>query len=199
MTALEELEVSHCERLSDLLGIAGTGVVKTRVSIKTLHQGQPWSYHNCAELIPTMWCDVVDVVIDCVSLFLDLQVLSIRACPFVTPEGLLSSVLAVPFLQHLDYYTGTPFPSRLPVGSPPRIRISSGDNQLPHYRRLRRSTRPVVVLWLWDVVGCRYESGLQPPGHHSRIKVLHNLVSIPFAMYYVIYVCSSFSITKLIY
>jgi len=39
----------------------------------------------------------------------DLKLLSIRACPSVTPEGLLS-VLALPFLHHLDYYTANPVP-----------------------------------------------------------------------------------------
>jgi len=39
----------------------------------------------------------------------ELKVLSIRACPSVTPECLLS-VLALPFLRNLDYFTERPVP-----------------------------------------------------------------------------------------
>jgi len=39
----------------------------------------------------------------------ELKLLSIRACPSVTPEGLFS-VLVLPFLQHFEYYTRRPVP-----------------------------------------------------------------------------------------
>jgi len=61
------------------------------------------------------------------TLFPDLKELIIRACPLVTQEG-LRSVLALPFLQHLDYCTSRPvsksFVREIAAQNPSRETIS---------------------------------------------------------------------------
>jgi len=53
-------------------------------------------------------CDVITLTVKhSLVFFPDLKGLSIRACPSVTPHGLLSA-LALAFLQHFDYFSKSP-------------------------------------------------------------------------------------------
>jgi len=100
-------------------------------------------------------------------------VLSIRACPAVTPEGLLS-VLAIPFLVHLDYYTGSPvvpksfvwgIAAQNPSLETISVHTATGDSE-----------KVGLPTWSTQEKNAFFKE-------HPRIKALHNLVSmISFAM-----------------
>jgi len=109
-------------------------------------------------------------------LFPELKLLSIRACPLVTPEGLLS-VLALPLLQQLDYYTASPVPKFFVRGiaaqNPSLETISvhtTDDSNDPHNPSL-------------DIDNCALSTEEKKAffKKHPRITALNNLVRITFA------------------
>jgi len=109
------------------------------------------------------------------TLFPELKLLSIRACPLVTPEGLLSA-LALPFLQHFDYFTMNPVPKSfvwsIAAQNPSLETISvhiTGDSNDPG------PNNPVDI----DNGPWSSEEKKDFFKKHPRIKALNNLVSIP--------------------
>jgi len=103
------------------------------------------------------------------TLFPGLKLLSIRACPSVTPEGLLS-ILALPFLQHFDYFTRRPVPKSFVRGiaaqNPSLETISvhtTGDSE---NSKTKWTTKEKKAFFK----------------KHPRIKALHNLVMMPFSI-----------------
>jgi len=110
--------------------------------------------------------------------FPDLKVLSIRTCPSVTPEGLLS-VLALPFLQHFDYYTRRPVPKSFVRGiaaqnpSLESISVNQGDS---------------------ETYNCTWSAEEKKDffKEHPRIRALNNLVSIKHFLV-VIYLLAHFN------
>jgi len=112
-----------------------------------------------------------------IVLFSELKVLSIRLCPLVTPEGLLS-VLALPFLHHFDYYTRTPVPKSFVCGIAAQnpslesisVHIATGDSDEP----------PKPSSSSTDIDHCAWSAEEKRDffDKHPRIKAIHNLVSI---------------------
>jgi len=102
------------------------------------------------------------------TLLSELKVLSIRACPSVTPEGLLS-VLALPYLQHLDYYTASPVPKSFIWGiaaqnpSLETISVNQGDSETDKEEAWSAKEKKDFF------------------DKHPRIKALVNLVGIPLS------------------
>jgi len=118
--------------------------------------------------------------------FPDLKVLSIRACPSVTPKGLLS-VLALPLLQHFDYFSSSPVPKSFVHGiagqNPSLESISvrstffSGDSSedpgRPNPSSLDMDNNSMVD-FAWSIEDKKAFFKKYP-----RIKALNNLVSLP--------------------
>jgi len=122
-------------------------------------------------------------VIICATLFPELKVLSIRACPSVTPEGLLS-VLALPFLQHFDYFTPSPVPNSFVWGIATQnpslesisVHLTTGDSE-----------KVGLPAWSTQEKKAFFKQ-------HPRIKALVNLVSTCYCSNYLMLICH-FSIT----
>jgi len=95
IASLEELEMSHCSRLTDR-GIAGTSEDGSD-SIRNLKC--EWKFKkNC--MTAFLGNRLTHLLIKCC--LVGLKALSVRACPLVTSVGMLSSV-HFPFLQSFDY------------------------------------------------------------------------------------------------
>jgi len=89
-------------------------------------------------------------------MFSGLKVLSIRDCPSVTPEGLLS-VLALPFLKHFDYYTRRRVPKSFVWG----IAAQNPSLESINVSKTKWTTKEKKAFF----------------DKHPRIKAIHNLVS----------------------
>jgi len=106
-----------------------------------------------------------------------LKMLSICSCPSVTPEGLLSA-LALPFLQHFEYYTRTPVPKSFVWGIAAQnpslesisVHFTTGDTDNPE----PNDNNPVDI----DNLAWSAEEKKAFFDKHPRIKALVNLVSI---------------------
>jgi len=124
-------------------------------------------------------------------LFAELKLLSIRACPSVTPEGLLS-VLALPFLQHFDYYTAAPVPKWFVRGiaaqNPSLESISVHTSATPpgDYDESPPPDPSSLLDSMYMDAAWSAEEKKDFFKEHPRIKALHNLVSIPSDDYLII-------------
>jgi len=97
-------------------------------------------------------------------------VLSIRGCPSVTPECLLS-VVALPYLQHFDYYTAAPVPKSFIWG----IAAQNPSLESISVHTTGDSETDEEEAWSAEEKKDLFDK-------HPRIKALYNLVSIPFAI-----------------
>jgi len=103
--------------------------------------------------------------------------LSIRACPYVTPKGLLS-VLALPFLQHFDYYTSSPVPKSFVWGiaaqnpSLETISVHTATGDSDNYSGPNKENSVDIDNWTaWSA-----EEKKAFFAKHPRMKALVNLV-----------------------